>query len=447
MKFCLTPTLVLRRLALVTVFALAACGVDPHSPEATILADSPPPYDYPIQNPYAATVIATPPEQKVDFSAVPEPEEQELEIFPDREIPEGFWYEDGLHYSQLLQDHAAPLVYVIAGTGADHRAEKMRALGNMLWTAGFHVVLLPSPTSQNFIVNASSNYLIGRPRQSAFDMYRVIQRIDPLIAEQVGVTQRMLTGFSLGAMDAAFTAQRDDEEHKINFSRVLLINPPYSLNSSIHRIDQMLYIGLPGGIDNADGFIEKIMRRLASTGGVDPLNFQNERLLLDAYEQYKIDDSSLASTIGLSFRLSAANMIFANDVMSHGGYVFPANKEFTTGTDLNRILPVALRTSFIDYFDEYYTAQARKAAPGITREEMVYESSLAALDGYIRNNSKFGLISNQDDVILAPGEIDKLAAMFGPRAHIFNNGGHLGNMAHPTVAYYIVRFLRDGGQS
>lgn len=432
---------------LLVLAALASCAPDPRSPEATLTPDVAPAYDYPIANPYAATVIGMPPEQKLDLSSLPEPVNRTLVVFPGREIPDGFWYEEGLRYGELLQDGPAPLVYVIAGTGGDHRAAKMRALAQMFHFAGFHVVLLPSPTHPNFIINASENYLSDRPTNAAEDIYRVMEMIDKRVRKQEPVTQRMLTGYSLGALNAAFTARLDEDRKRLNFQRVLLINPPYGLRSSIERVDQMLFVGMPGGIDDADHFIDRIMARLGSmSSSGDALDFENERLLLDAYEQYKLDDASLATTIGLSFRLSASSLVFTNDVMSRHGYLFPKDAEFSTNTDMDTIMAVALRTSFTDYYRQYYIPVAMAQSPGATPQSLEHEASLGYLDSYIRNNPKFGLITNTDDIILAPGEIDKLASLFGERARIFGNGGHLGNMTHPAVAHAIVHFLQQGGQ-
>jgi hypothetical protein len=396
-----------------------------------------PAYDYPLNNPYAATVIGLPPEQKIDLTEFPEPDHETLTLFPDRDIPEGFWAEEELRYQQLLQRDAAPLVYVIAGTGGDARASKMQALAKILYAAGYHVVLLPSPTHPNFIINASTHYDSLRPIDAAPDLYRVMQLIDARVREDVGVTEHMITGYSLGAMNAAFTAALDEKEQKLKFSRVLLINPPYDLNNSINRIDRMLLSGMPGGMDDVDHFIEKLMARLGSLNqSSDALDFSNERLLLDAYEQDMLDTNSLATTIGLSFRLSAANMMFTRDAMRRDGYILPKEYEYSTNTDMDTIMAVALRTSFADIRNQYY--QNGQANP--------QEDSLAYLANYMHNNPKFGLITNIDDVVLAPGEVEKLSALFAPHARLFNNGGHLGNMTHPAVAYSIVHFLRYGGE-
>ena len=434
--------------ALIAVIFITSCAPKTASlpkPQEVWALPAAPAYTYPIENPYAATVITVPPEMKLDYSDLPKPDEKTLTVFPGRAIPEGFWYDRGLRYSELIQPKPAPLVYVIAGTGADSRAEKMRTIGNILYSAGFSVVLLPSPTHQNFIINASSNYLVGRPQQSAEDLYRVMQLIDGDITARTTVTARMLTGYSLGALDAAFTAKLDDEQHALNFSRVLLINPPLNLYSSITTISKMLYQGLPHGMDDADGFIKAALLRLHSINqSGDPLDFSNERTLIDAYEKYKPDDTTLATTIGLSFRLSAASMAFTADVMSRTGYLFPKDKEFTTETNLTHSMSLALRTSFVDYFNEYYAQKIHLTNPGMTKQEMIDEAGLSYLDGYIHHNPKFGLITNLDDIILAPGEVDTLARMFSPNAFVFSTGGHIGNLAHPTIGYDIVHFLRDG---
>ena len=426
------------------IFAANASAAD-----LDVINQNPPPaYDYPIHNAYAATVIGVPPEMKVDFSKAPKPDEKKLEVYPDREVPEGFWYErGGMRYAELLQDKPAPLVFVIAGTGADARGEKMAYMAAILYHAGFHVVLLPSPTHPNFIINASSNFITGNPRHDAVDLYKVMQIINAQVVKKAQVNGYMVTGYSLGAMNAAFVAKLDDEQHILNFSRVLLINPPYNLYSSLSIIDTMLYSALPHGIDDVDKFIKTLMIRFSSVNqSGDPLDFSNERMLIDAYNKYKPSDARLATTIGLSFRLWASSMVFTSDVMSKSGYIFPKNQEFATSTHLTEYMAVAFRTGLKNYFNDVYTKYYMAESPGTTRDDLVEQSSLDSLASYIHGNNKIGLITNADDVILAPGEIDKLKTIFWNNAVIFDSGGHVGNLMHPTVAYYIVKFLREGGQ-
>jgi pimeloyl-ACP methyl ester carboxylesterase len=443
LRYYVTPLV-----ALMAVALFSSCSDQPPRITPKQVYSAPPAYDYPINNPYAATIIGMPPKMKVDYSAVPKAEDESLMLFPDRDIPEGFWYDrGGLHYAQLLQSTPAPVVYVIPGTGGDIHSENMRTLTGMLYTAGFSVVLLPSPTHPDFILNASRNFIVGRPPQDAQDLYRAMTQINARIAAQTTVTGTMLIGYSLGAMDAAYTAKLDDAQGALHFRRVMLINPPWSLYSSMHTLDTLLYSALPGGINEADRFLKSAIRRLSSVNqSADALDFQNERVLLDAYQKYKPSDRRLSTTIGISFRLAAANMIFTSDVMCHCGYIFPKNAEFTTSTPLNDYFAVAIRTSFRNYFDDIYTDTFRAENPGLTKQELIDEGSFAAIAPYIENHPKIGMITNADDIILAPGELNKLKAVFGRNATVYPNGGHMGNLGDPAVAYHIVQFLtqREG---
>ena len=404
-------------------------------------------YQYPINNPYVATIMGTPNELHQTYPDVPQTSVKNLVIFKDRKIPEGFWYQKEFRYGEILQSHAAPLIYIIAGTGADYRSSYTRHLGEVFYNAGYHVVMLPSTTHPNFIITASENFIPGRPMQSAKDLYRVMKIIDARVGKNVAITNRYLTGYSLGGTDAAFTAYLDENEKALNFRKVMLIDPPYSLFTSIQKIDKMLYSGLPGGLNGVDRFIDTEMARLATASPTgDPFDFQNSKLLIKAYSDYPPGDERLATTIGLAFRLFAANMMFTSDVMARTGYIFPSNIEFTTGTSLNTYMTVALRTSLLNYFNDIYFKAYAASNPELTRDALVNETSLEYLAPYLRNNPKFGMVANVDDVVLSPGEIDKLKSLFGNNATIYPNGGHLGNLMYPPVSNAILQFIQAGEQ-
>lgn len=364
-------------------------------------------------------------------------------MFKDRRIPEGLWYENGLRYSVLLQKKPAALVYVIAGTGADCASPDMITIAEMLYSAGFSTVLLSSPTDPNFIVNASSNFIPGRPSQDAHDLYEVMKRLDPEITAESHATGHMLIGYSLGALDALFTARLDSEENALHFGKTLLINPPLNLYSSIKTLDRMFYKALPHGVDDADNFVKKTVKRLSSLKqSNDALDFGNEKLLLDAYNKYKPNDRQLQTIIGMSFRLAATNMIFVSDVMGHHGYVFPKNEEFTTGTHLNHYFAVTLRVRFQDYFNELYAHYYLAANPGLTKQALIDEDDVAGFAPFIKTHN-IGVVTNADDIILAPGEYDRLVRLFGSKAITFPTGGHLGNLGYPAVAYRIIEFMKQ----
>ena len=58
-------------------------------------------------------------------------------------------------------------------------------------------------------------------------------------------------------------------------------------------------------------------------------------------------------------------------------------------------------------------------------------------------NDKIGLLHNADDIILGPGDLEFLERIFGARAVILPNGGHLGNIEHRYVVAVISKFFRS----
>ncbi|UEM24638.1 hypothetical protein JL100_031010 (plasmid) [Skermanella mucosa] len=405
-----------------------------------------PPYDYPFDNPWTATVLGTPAEFQAQFPADVGIDRRNLTVFDGREVPEGFWHNDRLRYSTLLQDHEAPLVFVIAGTGADDQSRHMLMLGQVLHAAGMHVVLLPSPTHANFIVNASTTRLPGYPESDAADLHALMRLIDGRLRGSVEISRYHLTGYSLGGWHAAYVAKLDDEtvgsgQAGFGFERVLLINPPLSVYHSVKEIDAMLVRGLPDGIYGLDAFLNRAVARLAAYPGSDALDFQDPDLKMAAYRRLRPTDDQLATAIGLAFRLSAANLVFTSDVMTGAGYIFPRDRPYRSTTPLSEYLAVAFRTSLLDYFDDMLADHYLGKEPGRTRQDLLDRTSLSTIGEWLSRDDRVWLMTNRDDVILAPGDLDELIRLFGPRSRIFPNGGHMGNLQHRAVAAFIADFF------
>jgi hypothetical protein len=163
--------------------------------------------------------------------------------------------------------------------------------------------------------------------------------------------------------------------------------------------------------------------------------------LYNAYKRLPPSEENLAALIGLSFRMSSANMIFTADVMNGGGYIVPKNVRLTASTSLTRYAIVSYNTRFVDYFDEYFLPYHQKREPNLTRQALLDRLDLHSIGPYLTGAGKVGLIHNEDDIILMPGQIDYLRSVFGDRARIFPTGGHMGNMLHPDVVSYLIGFL------
>ncbi|MGD1976303.1 MAG: alpha/beta fold hydrolase [Gammaproteobacteria bacterium] len=398
-------------------------------------------YDYPFDDPFVATVVGTPADYQADLDVRVPLKRRSIEIFPDREVPDVFFYDKKLRYSYALQKGPAPLVFLIAGTGGSHDGTSNRNIGKALYKAGFHFVALSSPTHSNFIVSASSSHVPGHAFDDAADLYRVMETIWRKLEHKAEVTEFFLTGYSLGAFNTAFVMNIDQERQAFRFKRALMINSPMRLYSSISLLDRMLE-NIPGGEDNFGAFYQQLIDRFAEVyTRSDELNL-SEDFLYKVYEIYQPPNERLAALIGTAFRLAAANMAFTSDVMTDFGYIKPSNVRLRKNTDLATYNHVAMRLGFTDFFHAYFYPYYKARNPALTRTSLIEEMSLATIEDFLRNADNIYVTHNADDLILEPGQIDFFRQVFGERATIYPNGGHLGNMTQRDYVAHMIEIFR-----
>jgi hypothetical protein len=399
-------------------------------------------YDYPISNGYEATVVGTPMMYMAPVPMEIKVKNLFLKVFKDRKTPKIFWYSDKLKYSLAYQKEKAPLIFIIAGTGAAYDSSKMKYLQRAFFQAGFHVISLTSPTHPNFIVTASKSMVPGHIAEDAEDLYRVMELAYEQVKDNINVSGFHLTGYSLGAAEAAFVSKLDEERKSFNFQKVLMINPPVNLFNSVEILDQMLVENIPGGLDNMDAFLDRFFQGLSVYYKENnKIDFSDPDLLYDMYNRFHPEDTTLEALIGISFRLSSGNMVFTSDVMKNAGYIVPQGAKLVTGSSLTNFGIVAYRTGFMDYFDEYFYPFFKTRNPSLTRDELIMEASLESVATYLKKTDKIALMHNQDDIILKPGDIDFFKQVFGDRATIYPNGGHCGNMMYSQFVANMINFF------
>jgi hypothetical protein len=220
-----------------------------------------------------------------------------------------------------------------------------------------------------------------------------------------------------------------------------MINPPVSLYNSAFILDKLLANNIPGGINNLDGFVNKVINRFTEIYRTNEQVEFNDEFLYKAYQRYDPNEQTLTAIIGLSFRWAAANMIFVSDVITNSGYVKPKNLKLSLTDSLTDYFKVTMRISFIDYFNEYFFPFFEERYLGLTRQHLIHSISLKSIENYLRESNKIFLITNADDPILAPGELEYLREIFQSRAKIYPRGGHLGNMGYKDNITYMVNLF------
>jgi hypothetical protein len=404
-------------------------------------------YDYPFKDPYVATIIGTPEElqpklpEKIDYELL------SLKVFPDRSPPDIFWYQRDFRYSLTYQKGEAPLIFVIAGTGSAFYSSSMIFLQKVFYEAGFHVICLSSPTNMNFIVTASTPRVPGDTVDDAQDLYRVMTLAWEQVKDRIKVSEFYLTGYSLGATQAAFVSKLDEEKRNFNFKKVCMINPAVSLVTSATILDAMVLRALPGGLDTFDAWFKHIFQKFSEIYKIMGYHDLTHDFLYEAYRTlYKTDppkQENMAGMIGTVFRLSAGNMLFTADVMTDSGLIKPKNLVLGSADSLTDYFTVSTRTSFLDYFEELFYPYFRSQQPGLTKEALIERLSLRSIESYLRNTSKIILMENEDDLILKPEDLAFLKEVFGSRAQIYPFGGHCGNMRYKDNVEHLINFFKN----
>jgi len=397
-------------------------------------------YGFPIEDSFKATVVGTPEADQKVFPPIPIKLDR-ITVFPDRKVPEYFWYESQLRYAYAFQDKPAPLIFLIAGTGGSYNGEKNEAMGRAFYRAGFHVVSLSSPTLPNFIVSASKTGVPGHAVHDAEDLYNVMEIIWNKFKDDIKVTDFYVTGYSLGGFNTAFVTWLDEQRKVFNFKKALLINPPVRLYNSISMLDRMLE-NIPGGPDNFNIFYDKMVKAFSTVySRANKLEF-GEEFLYKVFQELKPRDEELAALVGLSFRFSSANLAFTSDVMTDYGYIKPKNVILGRNSSPGLYGKVAMRLGFTDYFHQffypYYNARLEKP---ISRDEMIKSQSLESIEDYLHNSKKIYVMHNRNDLILEEGEIDFFRRVFGDRATIYPYGGHCGNMQYIDNVRHMLRVM------
>jgi hypothetical protein len=156
----------------------------------------------------------------------------------------------------------------------------------------------------------------------------------------------------------------------------------------------------------------------------------NGEFLYGVYKSGKLSADEGYGIIGTAFRVAAGSMIFTSDVMTNGGYVVPKNRVLGSTDSLREYMRVANHLSFLDYFNEYFYPYFEKKRPGLTKEALIQSLGLKHIEGYLKNNPKFHVMTNENDFILNNADRDYLKQLFGEQTIIYPAGGHLGNLEY-----------------
>jgi pimeloyl-ACP methyl ester carboxylesterase len=375
-----------------------------------------------------ATVFGTPPQNKAPLPATVPLAEINIRLPWARPAPAVFWFDRRLRVWFSAQEKPAPLAIVIAGTGGDGNTASTSTLRAVLYGAGYHVLTMPSPTSPNFIVSASSTGVAGDLLQDSSDLYAAMQAIIAKLPRRVRITEVDLVGYSLGGANAAVVKSIADTDGKLKIHRVVMINPPVSLFGSIARLDRLFAVNIGSGDAGIDRLYRKLYARLANLYRASaPLQVDDTNFLSAAGEVLKTD-ADFSAAIALTFRIDLVNVFFAGDLYAGTGVVTDPKHPPNVGDSLEEISRELRNKPFSEYFYKVFVPYYVAHRDGATPESLLAQSNLNIIAAALHTNPDYYAQTNSDDLILDQAELSWLKSTLGSRIAIYDHGGHLGNL-------------------
>ena len=401
-------------------------------------------YNFPIDDPYSATIIGSATMMTPGVSENIPLKVYELQIKEKKDIPDVFWYASKFKFSFSKQKNKkAPLIFVLAGTGSDYNATRVKFMQRIFHDAGYHTIAISSQMSQQFMISASTNVMPGMLIRDNEDIYKAMKLAYNKIKDQVEVTDFYIMGYSLGGTNAAVLSYIDEKEKAFNFKRVFMVNPPVELYDSAVKLDKYLDDYTGGKTEGIEKLLNTTLYRLK--GGLT-----NEYANIGADTIYNIvkgdilSDAEKKAYIGLAFRLTSNDLNFISDFITKS-HVYTKNPDKVNKyTNMKEYFKAVNFATFEDYVNKVGFPYYKKYNKDFSIEDLKREASLRVIEDYLRTSPKIAAVTNADELILNEKDINYLKDVFKDRLVIYPKGGHCGNMFYKENVDVMVKFVNEG---
>lgn len=433
---------VLRLIPFALVLSAAGVAAEPEPPasppasEAVIgLADS---------AGLRATVFGTPPQDMASLPAKVPLSEIDVRLPWRLPVPRILWFDAKLRVWFSAQHKPAPLAIVISGTGSGGNTKTISVLRAALYGAGYHVLTVPSPTFPGFIVSASSTGVAGDLMRDGKDLYAAMQEIIAHLPRKVRITDVDVVGYSLGGANAAIVKSIDATEQKLNIHRVVMINPPVSLFSSVGRLDRLFAATIGPGERGVELLYRRLYAQIANLYRASDRLELDETFLLGAAAATLKTDADFSAAIALTFRLQLVDMFFIGDLYAKTGVVTDPQHPPKVGDSLEDVQRDLRAKPFADYFTRVFAPYYLKRRPDASSASLIASNRLDIITHALRDNGDYYAQTSSNDLILNKPELAWLRETLGPRIVVYDHGGHLGEIGNRQQVADMLEMLSGG---
>jgi ABC-type transporter lipoprotein component MlaA/pimeloyl-ACP methyl ester carboxylesterase len=338
-----------------------------------------------------------------------------------------------LKFTYWLQPGSANVVYIVPGLGGHRLAQPSMALAELVYKNGFSAVVVSSPFNSEFMEHASTAALPAYLPVDGHDLHvaltEIDRRLNQLYPSRLG--NKALLGYSMGALETLFIAAAapTNQQALLKFDRYVAISPPVRMRHGMDKLDEFYRAPLDWPVAERTDDLENTFLKVAalSEGTLTP----QTSLPFDAIESKFL--------IGLDFRLVLRDVIYSSQRRHNQGVLHHPLWNWRRKPVYQEIM----NYSYEDYFDRF--AIPYYAAKGIVApvaDAMEQAGDLRSYAASLHANPDVRVIVNQNDFLLEDEDRAWLNATFATnRLTVFQEGGHLGNLANPTVQKAILAAL------
>jgi hypothetical protein len=375
-----------------------------------------------------ATVFGTPPQAMAPLPAKVPLSEINIALPWRLPVPEILWFDAKLRVWLSAQKNPAPLAIVISGTGNDGNTKTISVLRAALYGAGYHVLTVPSPTFSGFIVSTSSTGVAGDLMQDGHDLYAAMQEIIANLPRKVRITDIDVLGYSLGGVNAAVVKSIDATEGKLKIHRVVMINPPVSLFSSVGRLDRLFAASIGPGDQAVELLYRRLYAQIANLYRASDQLQLDQNFLLGAGAATLKTDAEISAAIALAYRLQLVDMFFIGDLYAKTGVAVDPEHPPKVSDSLEAIERDLRAKPFADYFTRVFAPYYLARRPDATSASLIAANRLDIIADALRSDGDYYAQTNSNDLILNKRELGWLMDTLGSRIVVYDHGGHLGEI-------------------
>lgn len=339
-------------------------------------------------------------------------------------------------FSFFPTEKNAPLVIVIGGLGSHHMEDSMLYAANLFNKKGYNVLGFSSTMNWTFALTASQSGVPGHTGIDSKELYFAIEKSIRHIEQkyQYKFSSVGISGFSLGALNAAYVAKYDLEYKLLKINNVLLINVPVNIEYGLAVLDSLYAEGNAFNQTTKDkihsyvlGYYfdvqEKLNRKIIKTE--------------DVVSQFNLELSKVRYLIGDRFRDSLRDTLFVSQIIAPSGIMKTAMKKNLR----NARMIESKNFSFLEYKKMFLYPNWKLNHPEGKKADFdknidLYDATLS-----LKQYANLTIIHSEDDFLLRPEDLIYLKSEFKENLHLYKNGGHGGNFILKNTVIDIIQSM------